>query len=462
MSLTAGANAALLLWFLWACADNTGPNTAGTACGAPRLQVGNTSPCASLATKGSSELADNRIGGVAHLPYSVALVTSAGFKWMRLAPDPTGRWQDVDWISGGYLVDAAEDREIDELRSHGVRIMLVLDVWFPEYRTVFHKSEQDIAQYLGWVRVMVRHFKGRVAYYEVLNEPDLNFAAPSGMPVDAYVNLLRRTVPVIREEDPEARIVVGAVPDTRFDHVRAWMWGVLSSDAMALVDGFSWHGMYGAAPASDPRGIRQPGTPQMASYWENYPSLVEQIRSTAAAHGFRGEYLVEEMLWRTPEYAPHESEPYGFTDVSGAKYLARAIVLHLGLNVTTGLALTPQDVRPRSHFVIRALSTVLAGAQAAALPVHVTSEAADIQHYGFTLPNGERLLAIWTDGRATDGDVSIPATITFAGRASAEVTGIDVLHGVEQTLRRTGQGSDLVLQDVLLRDYPLILRLSTP
>ena len=121
LKLTRRAGAALLLCVLCACAENAGPMPAGTVCGTTLLQVGNTSPCTNLVTKQSSELLDNRIGGVAHLPYSVALVRGAGFKWMRLAPDPTGRWQDVDWTSGVYVVDPAEDREIDE-RSEERRV----------------------------------------------------------------------------------------------------------------------------------------------------------------------------------------------------------------------------------------------------------------------------------------------------------------------------------------------------
>jgi beta-glucosidase/6-phospho-beta-glucosidase/beta-galactosidase len=52
--------------------------------------------------------------------------------------------------------------------------MLVLDVWYPYPRTVDLKTESGIAIYSNWVRFMVRHFKGRVEYYEILNEPDLN------------------------------------------------------------------------------------------------------------------------------------------------------------------------------------------------------------------------------------------------------------------------------------------------
>jgi len=380
---------------------------------------------------------------------------------MRVIVDPFGEWQHVDWGTDGYAVDPREEGVIDDLVSTGVRIMLVLDVWHPESRTVYYKTEEDIQLYLSWVRFMVRHFKGRIEYYEILNEPDLNFDAPSGMPVAAYVNLVTRTVPVIREEDPQARIVVGAVPDTRFDHVREWMWGVLNSEVMPLVDGFSWHGMYGAAPSDDPRGVRQPDTPQMDNYWENYPALVQEIMRVAASNGFEGEYLVEEMLWRTPS-EPHESEPYGFSDVSGAKYYGRAIIIHLGLNVTTGLAVVLENVRPRSHAVIRGLSTVMAGAHPTDLPVGIQSEATNVQHYGFALPSGEKLLAIWTDGVAVDDDPTIEATVTLPGLTPERITGIDVLHGLEQELSSSLQDGGVIIRGLLLRDYPLILKVTSP
>jgi len=91
---------------------------------------------------------------------------------MRVIVDPFGAWQHVDWGTGHYAIDPREESVIDDLVSNRVRIMLVLDVWHPESRTVYYKTEEDIQRYLSWVRFMVRHFKGRVEYYEILNEPD--------------------------------------------------------------------------------------------------------------------------------------------------------------------------------------------------------------------------------------------------------------------------------------------------
>lgn len=303
---------------------------------------------------------------------------------------------------------------------------------------------------------MVRHFKDRIELYEILNEPDLNFEAPSGMPVDAYVNLVKRTIPVIREEDPQAKIVVGAVPDTRFDNSRDWIWGLFNSDIMPLVDGFSWHGMYGAAPSDDPRGIRQPDEPQMANYWENYPALVEEIMSVAASAGFKGEYFVEEMLWRTPAY-PHETEPDGFTDLSAAKYTARAVIFHLGQNVTTGVA-NYENLRLAS--VIRALCTVMADAEAEALPVVIESPATKIKYYGFTLSDGAHLVALWRDEGAVDDDPGVSAILTIPDITEHTVTGIDVLHGYQQQLVTSEEDGNLVIRDLLVKDYPLILRVT--
>jgi hypothetical protein len=233
---------------------------------------------------------------------------------------------------------------------------------------------------------------------------------------------------------------------------------VLSSDIMPLVDVFTWHGMYGAAPSDDPRGIRDPDQPQMANYWENYPALVEEIKSVAASAGFYGEYVAEELLWRTTAY-PHESEPYGFTDISAAKYTARAVILHLGIDVTTGLQLCCTSSQAIS--TIRSLSTVMAGAVAEDLPVLIESSAVNIKHYGFTLPDGTRLIALWTDGAAVDDDPGVPAKLTIPGITDHTVTGIDVLHGFQQQMVTSEDDGNLVIHNLLVKDYPTILRIAS-
>jgi len=424
------------------------------------LQIGNDHPQTLLVAKPSADLADNRIGFVSEAQHIDQRVWKAGIKWMRLVPDPDGRWQHVDWEKDEYTVDPNEDQIVDTLVANKIKIMLVLDVWHTENRSVYYKSDEDIALYLNWVRYMVRHFKGRIKYYEILNEPDLSFEMPSGMPVDAYVHLVKATVPVIREEDPNAEIVVGAVPDTLLDGCREWMWGLLNSDVMPLVDGFSWHGMYGVTPSDDQRGSGGRRPDEMANYWENYPAFVEEIKTVAASNGFEGEFMTEEMIWLTPAYHLSPAQPTEFTDTAAAKYFARAIIIHLGLDVSPGLSSPPDDVMPRSYSIIRALSTVMAGVQPANLPITIESDASNLKYYGFSLSNGDKLLAVWTDGPAVDDNPGVSATLTIPGSAVQSVTGIDVLNGFEQELIAEMDDGNLVIHNLLVKDYPIILHMA--
>ncbi|HTY22759.1 MAG TPA: hypothetical protein VMC85_06495, partial [Desulfomonilaceae bacterium] len=431
------------------------------------LQVGNAPPMFLQQTRPSNELADNRIGGTEEAQHIGPWLWNAGAKWMRVIVDPSGKWQHVDWSKDEYVIDPNEEEAIDNLVSNGLRIMLVLDVWYPESKVVDCQTESGIEIYSNWVRFMVRHFKGRVEYYEILNAPEDFNTGPYGMPVEPYTYLVKRIAPIIREEYPQAKIVVGTV-DTMLDVSRDWMLRFLKSDAMPLVDGFSWHGMYGAAPSDDPRGVLGGGFAehQIANYWENYPAFVKEIKSTATAHGFHGEFLAEEMIWRTPDLQG-PFEPCCFTDVSAAKYTARAIIIHLGLDVAVGLGETGDTgvvqrdyYIPRTNSVIRNLCTIMAGVQPIELPIVIESEAGNIKHYGFSQSNGDFLVAVWRDDAAVDVDPGIASIITVPGFSNCNAAGMDVLNGFEQGLMTSNENGSLMIRDLLIKDYPLVIRLS--
>ena len=94
------------------------------------------------------------------------------------------------------------------------------------------------------------------------------------------------------------------------------------------------------------------------------------------------------------------------------------------------------------------------------LPIEIQSEATSIVTYGFSLPNGDKLLALWTDGVAVDDDPGIEVTLTFPGFSDQKVVGIDVLHGFEQELVMSTEDGNLAIENLLVRDYPIILRLT--
>ena len=113
--------------------------------------------------------------------------------------------------------------------------------------------------------------------------------------------------------------------------------------------------------------------------------------------------------------------------------------------------------------IVKNLCTVMAGHEAIAMPVEINIDySGPIAYCSFRYPNGDRMLAVWTDGVAVDEDPGVPATINFPGLTTDKVTGIDVLHGLDQDLVFTTDGDTTVVKDVLVKDYPVLIRLNNP
>jgi hypothetical protein len=102
------------------------------------------------------------------------------------------------------------------------------------------------------------------------------------------------------------------------------------------------------------------------------------------------------------------------------------------------------------------------GARPTRLEVRIQTEATDVTSYGFALPNGDRLLAVWRDGVAGDDDPGIPATLIITGERAERVIGIGVLKGFQQELVTVTDEGALEIAGLLIEDYPVFIRLTTP
>ena len=115
---------------------------------------------------------------------------------------------------------------------------------------------------------------------------------------------------------------------------------------------------------------------------------------------------------------------------------------------------------PTVFGTIRNLSEVLAGARVTDLPIVVQSEAKNVRSYGFSMPNGDKLIALWSDGVAADDDPGTASTVILPDYSGQTATGIDVLYGFEQELMSSNKNGDLVVPVFMLKDYPIFVRLS--
>jgi hypothetical protein len=339
--------------------------------------------------------------------------------------------------------NACQDGIISALAENDVTIVHTIVYWdeavhsdhIPDYH-----NEAEVQGYLDYARLLVRHFKDRIQYYGILNE------AAIFLDVQTYVNLIRRVVPVIREEYPEAKIVVGGTPNFGDPGSRWYLQQILESDVAPLIDVIELHPMYGAAP----------GRGEVGQYYRDYPAIVGEFRRIAAENGFVGEWMAAELTWST-EDNPDLASPLRYTVPQVVKYYARAIVLHRGLDMWAAVG-GPYWMPPVAK-VIRNLTSIMDGAEPQPFPVRIESQGLNIASYTFSLPDGGRLIALWTDGAAVDYDPGVSADLTFPGLSAGQAVGIDPLVGIEQQLEFESVDRDLIIEDLVVKDYPTFILL---
>ena len=418
------------------------------------IQEGNTMAKTWIKVARSPNLLDNRIGGdYGSDPNVTEHIFDLGLKWVRLGFWNSGlNWQRVRRAPGSYAIDTAPDNFVTDLAEGGITVGMTMGVGDGRSRgdDMWRITPSALDDYREYVRTLVQHFKDRVQYFEIWNEPDTGTNWGRIPPID-YARLVRHVAPVIRKEAPEAKIVIGAIGGwwqpkfpgygnaSRYTLHREYLEEVLCSGIAPLVDVISWHPFYGHRP-DDP-------------YYQNYTKMVGEIRRLAAVQGFKGEYLVEEALWRVES----ADEPQGpVSAIVSAKYIARTIVMHRGLDITV----TVSGMFPgKCPDVTRRLCTILAGAEADDFPVVLHTESSEVVYYGFQLPNGDRLIALWSNGVAVDDDSGIVADITCQVAVSGAI-GLDVLNGYQQALDIEGGVKNTRIRGLYVPDYPILIRLQ--
>jgi hypothetical protein len=421
------------------------------------LQQDNALSAIHLQTRPSRELLDNRIGAGSVGRWSPSLWDEyfyrAGLKRARVSfneGEPP-----VQWDVPEFEIRPEWDAMITRLADNGFKMKCYLMFWdkvtYPGGEGVpchRFKTEGEIERYLEYVRFIVNHFKDRIEYYEMWNEPDIPTRCPGSIEPADYINLVKRTVPVIREEYPQAKISVGAVSGLSERHAegyptaKEYLYTLLQSDIMTLVDVVSWHPFYGESPEHD----------EVREYYYAYPSIAQTIKDTATAHGFDGEFQVDELTW-WPPHPYGDDDPLVVSRTAAAKYASRSIVMHLGMDITANTNSGAGNTLPN-------LCTVMAGALPTSVPVQIQTSATNIVSYTFSLPDDAYLVTLWTDGIAAEYDPGIPATLTVPGLLDHSVMAIDVLHGFEQPLMAHKEDGNLVIRDLLVKDYPTLLRVS--
>lgn len=121
-------------------------------------------------------------------------------------------WGRVERERGVLKIPAQWDEVIDGAVKRGIEPLLILD-----YGNNFYDgggkptSAEGIAAFVRYAQFLAQHFKGRVKRYEVWNEWNHGPGNVSPASADAYLRLVKAVHAGVKQVDPEAEIIAGAI-----------------------------------------------------------------------------------------------------------------------------------------------------------------------------------------------------------------------------------------------------------
>ncbi len=130
------------------------------------------------------------------------------FSWAEIEPQPGVFWD--------YKYDKSSwekfDRIVDMAEEYGLEIIARVDrppEWARPAGSTPQASPSDPSTYAEFIYQFVQHYKGRIHYLQIWNEPNLHTEWREGAPVDAraYVRLLQLAYERAKEADPNIRIL---------------------------------------------------------------------------------------------------------------------------------------------------------------------------------------------------------------------------------------------------------------
>lgn len=265
-----------------------------------------------LVTLGHARAADNFIVGVGThllngsgpLARSAQLMGEAGVVSVR----DDLFWSTAEQQPGHLLIIPNWQRYLLALRDRQLGNLLILGYGNPYYENGAKPRSLLVKDaFANYVNFVSRRLRGQVDFYEVWNEWDLEDPGSEALSSD-YAALVVDTAKLLRRNDPNVRVLAGAVSSEGMD--KGFADRLVQAGVMEDLDGLSLH------PYVHCRKILAGNTPENWMKWLNDTAQ----RLNALANREVPLYLTE-MSW------PSSDEPCGVSETTQAAYLARSFFL---------------------------------------------------------------------------------------------------------------------------------------
>jgi hypothetical protein len=420
-------------------------------------------------------------------------VAALGVKWIRIQSG----WARTEREKGVYDFAWLDDI-VDNLLQRGLQPWICLCYGNGLYTEAATKvfgavgcppisSDEEKQAWHNYVALLTERYCGRVAWYEVWNEPDGTWCWKHGVSGTEYGEFVKATAAAVKAGDPEAKVIGGST----CLHDQAWLNDVLQTGAGTCMDALTYHayspdeasgfnrvhairalchafnpnmeiiqGETGCQSRSDGAGALKGGawTPiRQAKYLARH-TMADLFDEVKFASYFSCMDMIEALNGAVGDKASYLD--YGYFGVLGADFDEDG--------VATG------EYTPKPSY--RALQVIAAlfrdGVALAELPVQVMLQensprmlrredpAKELLYGGFRKPGGATAFVYWKPTELLT--TSYEATISLQAAAlPGEAKLIDLVDGTvyalpESMVEDNGRGCR-TFKNLPLRDYPLAL-----
>ena len=267
------------------------------------------------------------------------MAKEAGFSWVKQRFE----WRNIEKSKKGAYEWYEAERIVDAVNKAGLGMVVRLDnqpEWARRDKLFPNNGPPDkLDDWRDFVEAVSDHFKGKVAAYEVWNEPNLSREWGDAKPdPKAYTDLLKTAYTSIKKKDPNALVISGGMSPTTEASDRA-VPGAQFVDGMYAAGAKPFFDMLGdnapgfkAEPEADPAVVAQ--DPALTN---NDPSPVdlkrayafrhaEDVRAIMTKNGDEAKQIgIMEMGWTAD---PRPNSPYAWhsvTEDQKGEYLVRAL-----------------------------------------------------------------------------------------------------------------------------------------
>jgi polysaccharide biosynthesis protein PslG len=241
-------------------------------------------------------------------------LAAAHLSWVRIDMAWAGFEDRCRGCYNEWYLDMA-NFTVDAARARGMQVLVML--WRTPGWANGNKGAQrppddpgDYGRFAGW---LASKMKGRVAAYEIWNEPDPSQSFFLGTQ-DQYVALLKAAYPAIHAADPATRVVLGG-PSSNDD---AWIEGIYARGGKGYFDVLATHPYQGKSDAP-------PEHPDDGSRW--WFTHLPAVRDVMLKHGDSAKPIwFTEFGWSShPNTGGESNWELGVSLQQQADYTIRAI-----------------------------------------------------------------------------------------------------------------------------------------